>query len=90
MSEPVRAGGTHGLGFPYQDGAEGRGAPGLIRWARACRMIRWIVNVMPTSYFPACCLTAASRDGQGSQPSCVQTILPEAETRANQGWSWTW
>ena len=26
MSEPVRAGGTHGLGFFYQDGAEGSGA----------------------------------------------------------------
>jgi hypothetical protein len=56
MSEPVRAGGTHGLGFSYQDGAEGLGAPvfrgpavspGPIRWARASRIIRWIVNVTP-------------------------------------------
>lgn len=39
---------------------------------------------------PACCLTAASRAGSGSQPSCDQVILPDAETRANQGWSWTW
>jgi hypothetical protein len=39
---------------------------------------------------PACCLTAVSRAGSGSQPSRDQTILPEAETRANQGWSWTW
>jgi GNAT superfamily N-acetyltransferase len=39
---------------------------------------------------PACCLTAVSRAGSGSQPSCDQVILPDAETRANQGWSWTW
>ena len=89
MSEPVRAGGTHGLGFSYQ-GGPGRGAC----VPRASRIIRWIVTVTPllTSYFPAarCCLTAASRDAQGSQPWCDQMILPEAETRVNQGWSWTW
>jgi len=29
MSEPVRAGGTHGLGFSYQDGAKGPGTRDL-------------------------------------------------------------
>src|ERR1700753_317862 len=56
VSEPVRAGGTHGLGFAQKDGDGGLGAPGFrepgeplgpIRCARACRMIRWIVNVTP-------------------------------------------
>jgi hypothetical protein len=32
-------------------------------------------------------LAADSRAGSGSQPSCDQTILPDADTRANQGWS---
>src|ERR1700734_2389423 len=34
-------------------------------------------------------LAAASRADRGSQPSWDQTIFPDAETRANQGWSWT-
>src|SRR6185437_4966258 len=37
---------------------------------------------------PAACLTADSSAGSGSQPSCDQMILPDALTRANQGWSW--
>ena len=35
----------------------------------------------------AACLTAASRADSGSQPSCDQTILPDAETSTSQGWS---
>ena len=35
------------------------------------------------------CWTAAVRAGTGSQPSWDQMILPDAETRANQGWSCT-
>jgi hypothetical protein len=75
MSEPVGAGGTHGLGFLLP--GRGRGVGG----AR-----------VPRAYFPAamCCLTVASMDAQGSQPSCDHRILPEAETRANHGWSCTW
>ena len=89
--------------LPYQDAL---GAPVFrdgpaIRWARAWRMRRWIVNVIPLApglsavrgqplALAVCCLTADSRAGRESQPSCDQMILPEAETRANQGWSWTW
>jgi GNAT superfamily N-acetyltransferase len=41
-------------------------------------------------WVPAACLTADTRAGGESQPACDQTILPDALTRANQGWSWTW
>jgi subtilisin family serine protease len=57
---------------------------------RGCRRLRVTAWLWPGYGLAAvACLTADIRAGTGSQPSCDQTILPDAETRANHGWSWT-
>ena len=48
------------------------------------------LELYPLEFYPlelAARLAADSRADSGSQPSCDQMILPEAETRTNQGWS---
>ena len=75
------------LQLPVQDEPENQQADQEVRDSRRHKLQPKPVVRGPASYFllAECCLTAASTDVQGSQPSCDQTILPEAETKANQG-----